>query len=350
MSFGILFLLVLIIAVVIWRLTRRKSSSPPDEENSSEYSGATSLPSLKIIRASDASPYTDKIQLILQNLKIENRIEDINVLDAEGDLSSFTENIKEEDLILIVLTDQLESQKERIENFVKPLQVRVAEIIVDNVVYDNDFITLPADLRPICNRDDKEAVWSGIEQNLKDMFPGTKHREPEGGGDQPSGNKRLKAVKNHPEYPDLLKLTPSSARIYGRSGCTAIIGLIFALATLFLNFFDPISPPGFFRILLLAFTALGVGLVVYGLFRLIKVSTSRLSRGPAIVVDKRTAVSGGGQSSPASTTYYITLQLDDSDRHELEVTGKLYGKITKDDAGVAYIRDRYLLDFRRLTV
>lgn len=308
------------------------------------------LPSIYLIRASDASPYIDKLRIILQNLKIENRIKGFTRVDADGDLSFLRENIKEEDLILIVLTDKLESQKERIENFVKPLKTRVAEIIIDNVVYDNDFITFPADLRPICNRDDKEAVWSGIEQNLKDMLPVTKHREPEGGGDQPSGNKRLEAVKNHPEYSDLLKLTPSSARVYGRSGCTAIIGLMFAIGTLFLNFFDPISPPGFFRILLLAFTAIGFGLVVYGLFRLVKVSTSRLRRCPAIVVDKRTAVSGGGQSSSASTTYYITLQLDDSKRHEFEATGKLYGKITKDDAGVAYIRDRYLLDYRRLAV
>lgn len=311
-----------------------------------------SLPSIYLIRASDDYSYTDKIQLILQNLKIENRIEDINVLEAEGDLSSITENIKEEDLILIVLTDQLETQKERIENFVKPLQVRVAEIIVDNVVYDNDFITLPADLRPICNRDDKEAVWRGIEQNLKDMFPATKDREPERGGYQPSGNKRLEAVKNHPEYPELLKIKPSSSRIYGRIGCGVLVGIIFAGGTLFINFLtDPVGGhPWFFRLILSLFTLLGIGFIIYGIYRFLKISTTKLRQDPALIVDKRTSVSGGGQSSSASTTYYVTLQFDDGKRHEYEATGKLYGKITKDDAGVAYIRDRFLLDFRRLTV
>jgi hypothetical protein len=69
-----LIVLVIIIAVVIWGLTRRKSSSSPDDGNRSEFSGATSLPSLKIIRASDTSGYSDKLQIICQNLKMESRI------------------------------------------------------------------------------------------------------------------------------------------------------------------------------------------------------------------------------------------------------------------------------------
>lgn len=348
-SSEILLLLVFIVAVVvIWRIVKKKRKTPIREQNDPEPSTVPSLPSVTIIRASDASRYTDKLQLILQNLRMENRIRDFSIVDANDDLSLLNYNIDEQDLILIVLTNQLESQKKQIEDIVKPLQAKVAEIIVDNVVYDNNFITFPSDLRPIYDRDDKKAVWGDIEQSLKDMFPAKKSYEP--GPVQPSGNKRLEAVKNHPEYPELLKMKPSSLRFYGRSGCAVIFGLIFALGTLFINFFDPYSPPGFFRIVLILFTFLGVGLILYGIYRLIKLSTSSLKRRPALVVDKRISVSGGAGSSSASTTYYVTVELDGGERRELESGGKLYGKITKEDVGVAYIRDRYLLDYRRLAV
>ena len=45
---------------------------------------------------------------------------------------------------------------------------------------------------------------------------------------------------------------------------------------------------------------------------------------------------------------YVTLELGDGERWELEAKEKVYGKITKDDAGVAYIQDQFLLDYQRL--
>lgn len=169
---------------------------------------------------------------------------------------------------------------------------------------------------------------------------------------------RLGAVVKHPEYPALLSVTPSSAHLYAGSGCIVVFGAFFALAALIMSFIVPRSMAGFgpvllVRALLWAFAAVGAGMSVWGVFGLLKLSRSRLMRLPALVVDKRIDVHGGGQSSQSSasrvsTSYYVTLALGDGGRRELEARGKLYGKLTQNDIGVAYIRYRSLLDFRRL--
>ena len=140
-------------------------------------------PAIYTIQTSDASQHTGKLQEILQNLKTANRIVDFTLLDSDENLSAIAENIEEEDMVLIVLTHQLESKKKHIESIFRNLKsnkpgTRVAEVIVDNVVYDNEFITFPADLRPIRDRDDMDVVWNGIEQNLKDMYPVKKIEKP----------------------------------------------------------------------------------------------------------------------------------------------------------------------------
>ena len=132
-------------------------------------------PAIYTIQASDAPQHTGKLQKILQNLKTENRIEGFTTLASDEDLSSVTDEVKDEDLILIVLTHELESQKKQIEHHVKEVKanqpnIRVAEILVDNVVYDNEFLTFPVDLRPVRDREDMDAAWNSIELNLKELF------------------------------------------------------------------------------------------------------------------------------------------------------------------------------------
>jgi Protein of unknown function (DUF2500) len=314
------------------------------------------LPTIYIIRATDALQPTATLQEILRKLKMETRISDFVTLDIDDGISSLMNNMKDGDLILILLTYELESQKARTGNNFSAFKtnrsgVTVAEIIIDNIPYENIFITFPADLRPIRDRADMNAAWSTIEQSLKGMFPVKTIHQPEP-ETQPI-NKRLKAVENHPEYLALLEVKPSAAPLYGRFGCIAFFGVIFAAVAIFMmNAFSSEMDGSFqvvFFVLLLLFIAVGVGMTVWGIFRLIKLSGSKLTRPPALVVDKRIAVSGGGShGSSASTHYYVTLELGDGERREFEARGKLYGKITKDDAGVAYIQDHFLLDYHRL--
>lgn len=141
-----------------------------------------SLPSIYAIQASDAPQHTGRFRKILQNLQTENRIQGFTMLGPDDDLSSVTDQVGEEDLILIMLSRQLEDHKKEIENKFKSPEtsqagVRVAEILVDNVVYDNEFITFPTNLQPIRDREDMDVAWSGIGENLKDMFPVKKKQE-----------------------------------------------------------------------------------------------------------------------------------------------------------------------------
>lgn len=136
----------------------------------------TSLPNIYLIHATDAPLHLSKLKEILNNLKSENRIGGIISLDAENDLAGLMDKITDGELVITLLTTQLEPQKDRIEAALRDLiakkpNVRVAEVIVDNLAYDNEYITFPSDLRPIRSREDMDAVWISIEQRLKDMFP-----------------------------------------------------------------------------------------------------------------------------------------------------------------------------------
>ena len=141
------------------------------------------LPKIHLIHASDAPRHLEKINEIFQNLKAENRIGDFHYLNIVNDLSTLNEKSGDHDLMLVLLSNRLEPQREQLISKLNQLQniqpgIRIAEILVDNLRYDNRFITLPTDLIPIRNRKDMDAAWNNIEQNLKDMFPVEKREKP----------------------------------------------------------------------------------------------------------------------------------------------------------------------------
>ncbi|PQO39402.1 hypothetical protein C5Y96_02110 [Blastopirellula marina] len=71
----------------------------------------------------------------------------------------------------------------------------------------------------------------------------------------------------------------------------------------------------------------------------------------AIVTGKRTQVSGGGENSSASTSYFVTFEFEDGQRREFPVLdGSLYGRVSEDDAGVLFSRDKFAVDFDRVRV
>ena len=134
-----------------------------------------SQPTVYMIQARDAFQHSGKLLEILQNLETENRISGFTALGPDDDLSSVSDTLKKEDMVLILLTSELEGKREQIKKRVSALKsdqpgLRVAEILVDNVFYDNEFVTFPDDLRPIREREDMDSVWGGIEKSLKNMF------------------------------------------------------------------------------------------------------------------------------------------------------------------------------------
>lgn len=189
-----------------------------------------SLPTITTIQASDAPRYTGRLREILQTLKKEKRVENFTVLSIDEDLFTRMKDIGGESLLLIVLTSQISPRKEQLEQTIKTLKekhpgIKIAEIIVDNVPYENEFITFPVDLRPIRDRMDMDAAWDGIERGLKELFPVKKVEKPVSGG-----------YNNWLEHLKLLKFTGKLAVIYivlvFASFGILVIGILFVLSEL----------------------------------------------------------------------------------------------------------------------
>ncbi len=159
-------------------------------------------------------------------------------------------------------------------------------------------------------------------------------------------------VKRHPEYDGALAFKPGAGWLILRTVWMIMFGLVFTAVSVFLVLVSPAEPGGFRAVWIIGtviFSLVGVGLVVSGLVRLGKVGLAGTRSVPAMITGKRTRVRRSSGTGSGSTTYYVTVEHEDGDRSEVETRGRLYGAIAEGDAGVAYLRDRYLIDFRRLT-
>ena len=67
----------------------------------------------------------------------------------------------------------------------------------------------------------------------------------------------------------------------------------------------------------------------------------------AKVIGKRTHVSGGSNNHSASTTYYITFELINSERLELRVSYNDYAYIVEGDKGILTFQGRRFKSFER---
>ena len=104
------------------------------------------------------------------------------------------------------------------------------------------------------------------------------------------------------------------------------------------------TPAGFAVVIMLMIVAVLV-LMSFMLVRWRRFKAAPIQRLPAIVLDKRTEVSSGEY-----THYYVTIGKRGGGRQEYNAGGDVYGMVSKDDKGVAYIKDTSLLDFRRLAL
>jgi hypothetical protein len=66
------------------------------------------------------------------------------------------------------------------------------------------------------------------------------------------------------------------------------------------------------------------------------------------VVAKRPLVSGGGNDSSASTTYFATFEFTDGSREEFRVPGKDYGMMAEGDHGLLTRQGTWFTRFERL--
>lgn len=155
---------------------------------------------------------------------------------------------------------------------------------------------------------------------------------------------KFQKIEQHPDYPELMSYTPS---IRGRGWLIFMIGFgIFFIVLCLVGLLGILSTNAPLAAFVPALMIVVVVAFMRSLFfRWRRLKAAPLQRVAAMILDKRTEVSSGDY-----TYYYVTLEIRGGERQEYNADGKLYGLVSHDDMGVAYIKDRSLLDFRRLTV
>ena len=160
---------------------------------------------------------------------------------------------------------------------------------------------------------------------------------------------RFAALERHPETERWMSHTPSSSQVGGRffqSMVGVVLFLVFG-SVVTLVFFATCPPLGFIPLALVILMAIAM------LKQASKVSAAtraELRRMPALVVDERTKITGGGRNDATRTRYFATLQFADGTRRELDVFDDLAGRVTEGDAGIAFLKGDYLIDFGRIPV
>jgi PKD repeat protein len=134
------------------------------------------LPDIFCIHESDADLHLGHLQQISQKFIEQGRVGKFVPLSPEEAVTSLPHQIKAKDLIILLLTDQLTLRRVDIKDLLARLQSKysnliIAEVIIDHIQYDKDYISWPSDLTPIRSRDDMDSAWSAIESNLNEIIP-----------------------------------------------------------------------------------------------------------------------------------------------------------------------------------
>ena len=114
----------------------------------------------------------------MSQFKADNRIEDFIPLEIDNALA-VSERFKANDIIVLLMTVELDRKRRDISSLIVKIESKfpgsvIVEIIVDNVPFENRFITLPQNLRPIRDVQDMDLTWNDIEARLKQILPAYK--------------------------------------------------------------------------------------------------------------------------------------------------------------------------------
>lgn len=105
--------------------------------------------------------------------------------------------------------------------------------------------------------------------------------------------------------------------------------------------------PWFFRAFLTAMLATGAFFILKQIAHDIRFARARVERHILVAIDKRTAVSGGGDDQPKTTKYFATLTNRDGERTEYQVTHEVAGHLVAGDIGLALLRLKTIVAFHR---
>jgi hypothetical protein len=114
---------------------------------------------------------------------------------------------------------------------------------------------------------------------------------------------------------------------------------------------------GGFGIISMLMSIVPIGFIVIGVLGFLSVRkkssllrTAPVQPQPAIVIGKRASVSGGGENSSASTSYFATFEFENEARREFEVRSDLYSQLSEGDPGIVYTIADTAADFDRVHV
>jgi len=136
------------------------------------------LPLVYCVYGTDAPQHLGKVQTLMSQFKADNRIEDFFPLEIDNALA-ISERFKANDIIVLLLTVELNKKRKDIASLIVNIESKfpgsiIVEIIIDNVPFENRYITLPQNLRPIRDVQDMDLAWNDIEARLKQILPAYK--------------------------------------------------------------------------------------------------------------------------------------------------------------------------------
>ena len=136
----------------------------------------TPAPIIYGIHGSDASQHVEKMQNVMTQFKADRRIGNYFLLEIQNAANELPERFQANDLIVLFLTYKLEERRNELTTLLSRIRTKfpdstIAEIIIDNVPFVNEYITLPSDLKPIRNTQDADAAWLNIEEKLRQILP-----------------------------------------------------------------------------------------------------------------------------------------------------------------------------------
>jgi hypothetical protein len=141
-----------------------------------------SAPNVYVFCASDSLPHQPAVSEILASLAGRECIASFIYFNKPESYEAAFGKIQTGDLALLLLSNGFVSLQSQIESQLKELHakksgLKLAEILIDNVPYDDSFTLLPSDLVPIAGRNDPSSAWLSIQKKLEEWFPKVEKRK-----------------------------------------------------------------------------------------------------------------------------------------------------------------------------
>jgi hypothetical protein len=156
---------------------------------------------------------------------------------------------------------------------------------------------------------------------------------------------RFRALRASPAFEAAQRRVPDAAGRGGDLPKQLLSAAFFLTVGLFLFFPALAFPP--MAVAVAFVVGLGVWRIVSSALREYGRRQAPLARVPALVVDERMALTGGGDAR-VRTRYFLALESERGSREEYEVEPSLAGRVVPGEIGVAFFQGDRLIDFEAI--